>query len=122
MNLKLLNVAAVALLAVAWRERHQRSAYPRLLGAAALVDAVILVTLMTSRHAATTAGALAMTPARVVHITTSAIFPLLYPFLLVVEATSSAPERAERIQTLLLVTLLALRYTSFWTSYFMSGL
>lgn len=121
MNLKLLNVIAVAVLAVAWRERHRRGTYFKLLVAAALVDAIILVTLMTHRGAATTAGNLAMTPARIIHILTSALFPLLYPFLLVAEGAGGDPEESDRTQAILLLVLLGLRYTSFWTSYFMGA-
>jgi hypothetical protein len=121
MNLKLLNVIAVALLAVAWRERRRRASSMKLLGAAALVDAIILVTLMTQRGAATTAGSLAMTPARIVHIVTSALFPLLYPFLLLGDETDGDQDGEARLHGLLLLTLLALRYTSFWTSYFMGA-
>ena len=117
MNLKLLNVLAIALLAVAWRERRRPETYGKLLWAAALVDAVILITLMTHRGAATTAGTLAMTPSRVIHILASALFPLLYPFLLV--ADGDAIRRGDRLARGLLVALLVLRLTSFWTSYFM---
>lgn len=118
MNLKLLNVVAVALLATAWRERRRHESYFRWLAAAALVDAVIVATLMGHRGAATTAGTLAMTPARLIHIFTSALFPLLYPFLLLAEGGGERPGLS-RLQLRLLVALLALRFTSFWTSYFM---
>jgi len=119
-NLKLWNVVAMALVALAYFERRRRASRRGALGLAACIDGGIMWTLMMGRHAATVATHLPMTPARLAHIGTSTLFMVLYPFVLFGEADEAATGNG-RLATRLLTFFVLVRAVSFLTSYSMTG-
>ncbi len=116
MNLKILNIVVVALLALAYQNPTGKCKW-RLVALCALIDSVILWTLMAERGAVDTAGELVMTQIRITHITSSALFPLFYPYLLLDD--SLVQETKSKVPRWLFHGFLVLRGISFWTSYFM---
>jgi hypothetical protein len=119
MNLKLLNVASVALVSGSLMETHRPRSRWRLLLGAALLDAFLIWVLTSERHAVSHATHMIMTPIRLIHISASACFPLMYPFLLLGELGED--QGPGRLSLRWLWLFAGLRGVSFLTSYFMAG-
>lgn len=117
MNLKLVNVAAMALILASAAEAHRPRIRRPLLILACLLDVFLIWFLMSQRHAATQATQTTMSTLKLVHIGASACFPLMYPFLLLGELEEE-PGPGE-LSYGWLWTFLGLRSVSFLTSYFM---
>lgn len=123
MNLRLLNALAMAaILAATARRRHRRDLIA-LLAAAAAFDAVVMFTLLGPRSAADQAVAMSLNSVQVTHIATSAVFPLLYPFLIVsvLQAPRDTKPGASVVPAGLAAAFLVTRAVSFVTSFYMRG-
>lgn len=116
MPLKALNTLATALGLLAADRRRDPRAFRALLGAALVLDLILLFDLTTARGALATAATIPP-GIKLVHVVVSAFFPLLYPLLLVSPPGAAAPD--DPLPGRILGAFLGLRLTSFLTSYFM---